>query len=380
MWIPLHVLTNPQIALKYTYPAVSLSIAITTMLCLFYFVNRFFNENKNNYNNESFPLKPVFYLMLFSYFVSYIYSIVSISSAFNLTIRYFLEGFVLLYAFHCCLNDKNDLYLFIKTAFVVVLLITGLGLYEFFTLDNPVLDYTYYNSPHNAYTSGRLAYFPGFHRLRYGLPRCLSFFPIHLRFGAACVFFMLLFGSMYKKNIGVLKNKYILLCIFLLISGVFASNSKQGIVGLLFISLCFISIQRMFNYKLLLIAVFVCSVLIYYPSIINNILSLFDTELAQEGKGSTVSLRIQQYTVAFDMFKRNPIFGCGPGSLGTLKHLEYGYDAIRGAESVFLSLLPERGIIGAFVYIFMYFYLYNTLKDKMPKKILFFYLLTDIIY
>ena len=90
-------------------------------------------------------------------------------------------------------------------------------------------------------------------------------------------------------------------------------------------------------------------------------------------------MRQHQYAVAWEMFKMNPIFGNGPGTLGTLKNMNISYEAIRGAESVFLSLLPERGVIGAFVYIFMYIYLYYILKDKMPKRILFFYLLTVFV-
>ena len=59
--------------------------------------------------------------------------------------------------------------------------------------------------------------------------------------------------------------------------------------------------------------------------------------------------------------------------------MELSFEAIRGAESVFLSLLPERGLIGAFVYIFMYLYLFYALKDKMSKRVLVFYLLTVFV-
>ena len=379
IWIPAHVLTNPQVALKYTSPAVSLSIAITTMLCVVYLYKYYGIKHHKKLNGEQFVLKPVFLLMLFSYTVSYLLTIASLMTAFNLTVRYFLEGFVILYTFQRCLNDKQDMRLFIKTTFIIVLLITGLGIYEFITLDNPVLDYVYYNSPHNSYTAGRLAYFPGFHRLRYGLPRCYSFFPLHLRFGVACVFFLLFIGVLYKKNVEIIKKKYIFMCICLLITGVFAANSKQGLVGLMVLSLCFFKPSRFMNYKFFLIIAFIGFIWWLYPTVFNNLFSLFDDELAEEGSGSTVAMRQHQYAVAWEMFKMNPIFGNGPGTLGTLKNMNISYEAIRGAESVFLSLLPERGVIGAFVYIFMYIYLYSILKDKMPKRILFFYLLTVFV-
>ena len=379
IWIPAHVLTNPQIALKYTPPAASLSIAITAMLCLVYLCKYFSYKRHKTLNNERFVLGPVFFMMLFSYAVSYILTIASLKSAFNLTVRYFLEGFILLFTFQRCLNDKEDMRLFIKTTFIIVLLITGLGLYEFITLDNPVLDYVYYNSPHNADTGGRLAYYPGFHRMRYGLPRCLSFFPLHLRFGVACVFFLLFVGVLYKKDEKIIKKRHILLCIFLLIAGVFEANSKQGMVGLVVLSLCFFKPSQFLNYKFFLIVAFVGFIWWQYPTVFNNLFSLFDEELAEQGKGSSIALRKEQYAVAWEMFKMNPIFGNGPGSLGTLKNMEISYEAIRGAESIFLSLLPERGLIGVFVYLFMYFYLYYILKDKMPQRILIYYLLTVFV-
>ncbi|MBQ9636515.1 MAG: O-antigen ligase family protein [Prevotella sp.] len=379
IWIPAHVLTNPQIALKYTPPAVSLSIAITSMLCVVFLVKYFGYRRHRKLNSEEFVLKPVFVLMLFSYAVSYILTIASLKTAFNLTVRYFLEGFVILYTFQRCLNDKADMRLFIKATVIVVLLITGLGVYEFITLDNPVLDYVYFNSPHNSYTAGRLAYFPGFHRLRYGLPRCYSFFPLHLRFGAACVFFLLFIGVMFKDNVGIVKKKYVFLLICLLIIGVVAANSKQGMVGLVALAFCFFKPKEVFNYRFFLILAFIGLIWWQYPSIFNNLLSLFDDELAEEGRGSTVALRQQQYAVAWEMFKMNPIFGNGPGTLGTLKNMEISYEAIRGAESIFLSLLPERGLIGAFVYLFMYAYLFYRLKGVMPKRVLLFYLLTVFV-
>lgn len=379
IWIPLHVLANPLIALKFTPPGISLSIAITVMLCFVFLIRRFMLEERAIYNNGEFILRPVLIFMIFSYAISYIFSIVSISAAFNQTIRYFFEGFILLYAFYRCLNDKRDLRLFIKSTFFIAVLVTSYGLYEFFALDNPVLDYSYNNAPHNSYTFSRMHYYPGLHRIRYGLPRCYSFFPLHLRFGAACVFLMLLFGSMYKYNYGIYKNKKLLFVIVMLLFGVFAANSKQGMVGMVVILFCFYHPRNIFSHKLFLIGLAVFAVWIYFPELFNNLFSLFDSDLAQEGKGSSVALRIEQYNVAWEMFKNNPIFGNGPGSLAYLKGSEFGYDAIRGAESIFLSLMPERGIIGCLAYFFMYIWLFYYLKDKMPKRILFFYLLTVFV-
>mgnify|MGYP007069917081 CR=1 FL=1 len=208
MWIPLHVFTNPLIALKFSQPGISLSIGITTMLCLVFFVKTFFSKTGNiEYNNGRYALKPVLFLMLFSYLISYIFSVVSVTAAFNRTIKYFMEGFIFLYVFHRCLNDKQDLRLFVKTTCIVVILVVVYGLYEFFSLDNPVLDFSYYSAPRSRYTYDRMHYFPGMHLIRYGLPRCYSFFPQHLAFGVGCVFFMLI--NLRFSRVDVARNWYI---------------------------------------------------------------------------------------------------------------------------------------------------------------------------
>ena len=378
LWIPLHVLTNPQIALRYTPPLISVSIAVSTMLCALFLIKCWSRDNYYNLNRSVFILKPVFIITLLSYLFSYFFSVTSFSVGLNFTIRYFVESFILLYAFQKCLSTESDLNLCIKTIFIVVVLITTLGIYEFFTLHNPVLDYVYYNSPHNDYTVGRLAYNPLEHRMRYGLPRCYSFFPLHLRFGAACVFFVFLFGVMLKHPSRYLKKNYIIMCICLLIIGVFASNSKQAYVSVIVLLFCFVRPQVVFNYKTLLLALLVFVIISQYPELLNNYFSLFDEELAEQGRGSTIAVREEQYQVAIDLFNMSPIFGHGPNSLSYLKRFGDN-DAIRGAESIFLSLLPERGLFGAFAYIFMYIYLFFSLKKSIPYVVLFFYLLTIFV-
>lgn len=377
VWIPAHVLTNSQVALRYASPGIAVSVAISAMLVILYYL-KYSGRKSKQINPTSFVLKPVLIAMIISYLLSYIFSIVSITAQYSFTIKYFLEGFLLLYVFQRCLNDKNDMKLFIKTTFVVIILITGLGIYELLTLENPVLDYIYYNSPHNESTIGRLAYYPGFHRIRYGLPRCLSFFPIHLRFGAACVFFMFFMGVLLKRKSSYLSEQHIFIAICLLIIGVFASNSKQGLVGMVVLSCSLIHFKKLINFKYLLLILFIVFLWWQFPTIFNNLYSLFDDELAEEGGGSTIALRTEQYRVAWNMFTQNPIFGNGPGSLSYMK--AFGDNAeIRGAESIFLSILPERGLLGAFVYIFMYIYLFFALKTTIPSKVLFFYLLTIFV-
>jgi hypothetical protein len=44
-----------------------------------------------------------------------------------------------------------------------------------------------------------------------------------------------------------------------------------------------------------------------------------------------------------------------------------------------MKLLPERGLIGALIYIYAFFYLFKTLKTSIPRKIIFSFLLGILV-
>ncbi len=384
VWLPLRLLFNPQISLKFTAPALSVDLGVSLMLCAMYFLRYYGRESYHGLNRGRFILIPVFFVTLFSYLISYSFSDIPISSSINATFKYFVMTFLLLYVFHKSLNSQQDFKLFTKVVIVIVVLITALGIYEFATGDNPFLDYVYLNTPHNDYLEGRMGYIPpsigGNVRDRYGLVRCYSFFQLHLRFGTACVFLLFFVGTLvYSKISDVVKRRYVVMCLALLIIGVFISNSKQAYLSIIVVALCFYRLRKLLNYRIILPIIIVIFIWQYFPELFNNYFSLVDEELAEEGGGSTIELRKMQYDVAWDMFKLNPLVGNGPGSINAFKLADDYYKGIRGAESIWLDVLPERGIIGAIAYLFMFIFLFNKGKKVIPSKPLFFYLLTIFV-
>ena len=100
----------------------------------------------------------------------------------------------------------------------------------------------------------------------------------------------------------------------------------------------------------------------------NNFYGLFDDNLAQEGGGSSVALRTVQFQIGFQMFEQNPLFGNGVGSITQMMSTSSKFEDLLGAESSWLKILPERGIIGAIVYIILYYSIYKKLKAVIPNK------------
>ena len=361
----------------------SLDIGVMLWLLLLYMVRYYKKENTYHLNKEKGFIAPIFLAFLLSFCVSFPFSVNLQMSVITKTIKFFVMYFGFVFIFQKALNTAKDLRFFLVITGIVILLIILLGIYQVITKDNPFLDYVYMNSPHDDTTEGRMYYSPPWvvdeYRLRYGMMRCCSFFSFHVPFGTACVILLFWVGFLLKNKILNSSMIYLNVAMILLCIGVVISNTKQAYVGLVVLFFCFFKMKDIFNWRILILLVFLVLIGIYMPEIYNNYISLFDEDLAEEGGGSTVAMRKEQYAVAFKMFSMNPIFGNGPFSLGTLKYLNVDFGNIRGAESIFLSILPERGLIGVFAYFYMYHVLYTRLKTIMPHHQLIFFLLTYFV-
>lgn len=176
VWMPLQLLFNDCICLKYNSPAVSLTLGVNALLLVGYYL---WGNRQKNLDRSRFVFKDIFILYLFSFMLSMMFSIVSISVVLTNTMKTFINGFIILMLFYKALHNMKDIMLFFKVSSYVVLLIVGLGLYETIMVDNPVLDYVYVNAPFES-IYGKMYYVPPFAgsgdlQRRYGLVRAYSF-------------------------------------------------------------------------------------------------------------------------------------------------------------------------------------------------------------
>lgn len=369
VWLPVQMLFNECICLKYTPPAVSLVLAVDALLLLEYFIMR----PKKGLNNSPFLFNTAFAAYLVSYAVSMIFSIVSFSEVLTGTIKYFIQNFIIVFLFQKALDDNEDIKLFFKTSFIIIILIVSLGLYESVLKDNPVLDYVYLHAPTDM-IKGKMYYIPPFAsflgdlQMRYGMVRAYSFFGIHIAFGCACVLFLYLYLYLFRHRINYINKKQVLIGSILLLLGILLSNSKTPMVGLLFFFFAFFGFKHIFNFKTFVaLSILICVILMYAPNYLNNITALFDADIAEEGGGSNVSMRVRQLDVALNMFFNNPLFGNGVGSIPIMMNVGSNSDLL-GAESSWLKILPERGLIGAVAYIILYHQIYIKWKKVVDKR------------
>ena len=379
IWMPVQMLFNAQIALKYSSPAMSLNLGVSVVLVFLYFLK---NKTKKNTNSDIFILSTPFLGYIFSYLLSFSNSIVPISAGLNSAIKFFLMTFGINYVFQKVITTQEDIRIFIKTSLIIVFLIVGLAIFESIFHDNPVLDYVYYHSPQDETTKGRMWYIPpsirGTMAMRYGMVRAYSFFGIPIEFGCACAFLLFLYMILYNEKFLThlnINHKLILIASILNFIGLFLANSKTAYVGLIFLLFGMFKIKQILNIKVILPTLILTFLFFYlFPNYLLNFTSLFNANIAEEGGGSTVQGREMQFAVALKMFNMNPIFGNGPGSINILKQFGNNSD-ILGAESSWMQILPERGIIGALAYILFYISIFLKCTKYIPKRIISFLLI-----
>lgn len=374
IWLPFKLLFNNQIAIRYTSPGIALVIALDISLFFVFLVRE---RNTKRLYVGKFPFNKINLAFCASYFVSLLFTVAPFQTAIVATVKYFISGFCMLYLAHKAFCSKKDILFFLRCSAIVSLLIISLALLENILRTNPWLDFVYYNSPYDP-DEARMFYSPEGLEMRYGLVRSRSFFSFHIPFGFACVCFYWMFFYFYKYVHDFRGSSMFMVVSVMLLAGVFMSNSKQAYIGLLFMIMSLYPLKSVFNLKIVLpIIIIIILIILYIPNYLNNFFSLTDEQLAEEGGGSTIALRGAQYLVAWNMFSQNPIIGNGISSISVLKNQAGNY-MILGAESSWLQILPEQGLFGAFVYLYMYKELWK-MKKMINKRVLFFFLISIFV-
>ena len=96
----------------------------------------------------------------------------------------------------------------------------------------------------------------------------------------------------------------------------------------------------------------------YFYDIYNSIVNSNDT------MGSSSQMRAMQFDIVLRYWRSRPFLGWGNGAIFDVVRNRYG-EAILGAESIWLPLLVDLGLLGCFCYLFAY---YSSLKVLMGKK------------
>lgn len=158
-------------------------------------------------------------------------------------------------------------------------------------------------------------------------------------------------------------------------AGVVATSSRGGFIGLVVTigALVWFSKDRVRN-ALLIILGAVCFFFVIPEDYRSEIRSISDTE------DKTRQGRLYQWGVGWDMFVDNPIVGVGTGNYAwrvteyEVQSEDYVAGAYRlhggrAAHSLYFTLLPEHGAVGAAIFFLILWEIVKKLKERMPRRI-----------
>lgn len=304
-------------------------------------------------------------ISIFSYFISTSFSSnphwpVTILNC----LRYFAIPFLL---FHF-LQSSKDIAYFIKVTLYTSILITIYSLIELKLGTSPIINFINVHNG-NGYNLDDT--------YRYGLKRVQAVF-VHATslgyYSVTIISFLLLFlrnrQTMIRYNINL--NIYIITIIGLTIC-TFLSGTRSAIFPLFCIYIYTLR-TYIFKFKSLVIVTFILFCLYIIASeyfneyLVTVTKSILDTNDSSIG-GSTDDMRSRQFEIAIEYWSNSPIIGFGTGK--TFEEVTVQNPDMYGAESIWMPLLIDNGILGCIAYFLCYINSFFYVKKELLNTLLF---------
>lgn len=351
IFISISILLNPGIAIKYSPPAITVSLALTLFfIVMFYFKKEQFKSQDKCFFGRAFALMIASYTI--SMFIAYFDGN---KSALTYTINLLASRFIIFYVLWRLLETSEDIRFLHKWLGFIFTAALAYGVYEFTTNSNPVLEYIESVIP-EEFSANKLYLSDLENTNRGGRARYQSLFYITIEYGMACLMYAFFLLQTKTVKSWVNRKKIITIALFVLcFFALWACNSKTPLVALpIFILPYFVKSFR--NLVIASTAFLVLSSLpIDYLALLNNVIDVSSlTGGSDEATGSTLDMRLIQLGVSLDAFRQAPIFGMGIRYASILAEIN---PDLLGAESCWFKLLIEQGAFGiiAFSYIIISF-------------------------
>ena len=324
--------------------ALPFDMAIVLLIAFCFFVKR------KEYSKLHFPFTRGYMVYAIIYSIGCIIPVFMINRIPSTVISILLYSYI----YFQCLRNIRDVKLAAAVYMLFSLFLVGNGMLELFTHKCPVDDWI----RSMPFIDKEHAWDTDFDELRFGLPRIKSFMPFSITYGVACAIllslpFYLVFENFRKS---LLMRLLVPMSLVFLLIGVITSASRSPILGIVvLLSYLFLDKELFKRYKtkilllLLLIAVFM------WPFNYDNIMSILNPKAADAIGGSSMDMRIVQYSIAFDYMMQSPLFGLG-------KETQITDILFFGGESIWLPLMINNGILGVFGYIYLYYAIVKNTK------------------
>lgn len=365
LFYKLVLVTNITVIALPGVPLVTLDVFMTMMFfCLYY-------RSRNNIQLEQqpFPYKQPFLLIVFSYFLSTVFAYVGFVSAFSQFIGQAICEFAFAWLMWKVI-DKDDITYLIKGFTFMLLLSCIYGFYEKLFQNNPIVEY----EMSMMSDSDRAIDFLVEDDLNRGY-RVQSFFEHAIGGGINWgMFAVFAFSMLWVYRIAIpQKNKFSLLFTAILcIPCIFFANNRGAIVFFFIALLSLVNLKDTKFYFRIIMAVALFLLLApLFSDYTNNIMSLFDSKAQEKVGGSNAEMRFEQLAAAIELMKMSPIVGLGYKFMNVM-HTGL-VAALLGLESMWIRILTQFGMLGVVANLYLAYYSLIKIPKLYKSRPLFFF-------
>lgn len=365
LFYKLVLVTNITIISLPGIPLLTLDVFMTMMFFCLYYKSR----KKIQLEQQPFPYKQPFLLIVFSYFLSTVFAYIGFVSAFSQFIGQAICEFAFAWLMWKII-DKDDITYLIKGFTFMFFLACIYGFYEKLFQNNPIVEY----EMSLAGDSDRVIDFLVTDDSNRGY-RVQSFFEHAIGGGINWGMFAVFAFSIiwvYRLKVSSISKNCLLLTAVLCLPCLFFANNRGAIVFFFIAILSVVNLSDVKFYKRIVLAIVLLLLIApLFSEYVDNILSLFDSKAQEKVGGSNAEMRFEQLAAAIKLMMQSPIVGLGYKFMNVM-HSRF-VAALLGLESMWFRILTQFGILGTVANLYLAYYSLVKVPVLYKSKPLFFF-------
>lgn len=344
-------------------PQLSLDLFLTMFYYLF-----FLSKPQLRRAKISFPLLTPFLIYIISNFLSMLFGIAGIGNEFSNFLKALFLDSLMIFMIWEIVEDKSDFQDLFEIVTAVILISCLYGIFEYFIQSNPLSLYEMsLNGDSSKITNNLYEINARGYRINSIFEHCIG---AGITWATYALF--VLYGYIFYRNKIKIKSYHFIVSTLALIC-VFLTKMRSTFIFMVIGSLGLINVKRK-RFYIIAIAVAISLFVVFSSGlvpeeVIRVINSLTNSEIQSEMSGSSLEMRIDQFSAAFEILKVNPIFGLGDKFQSVMKN-----DLTKrlwGSESIWLMAITRKGIIGIIAVAIQFYYMIIKIPKTCKCKSLF---------
>lgn len=334
------------------------NLLLTVSYCFLYLINK----NKHKRTNIKFPYKTPFILAFCSYILTGFFALSGFEIEIARILNYIFRDYLFVWILWDTIEEKNDFKFLFKGISLVIFIASMYGLIEYIFKNNFILNYKVFLSSDtiSLYDPNGLRGY-----------RLTSLFehPIGagMVFGLYAVFVLVLWVNkkyIPYKLISITTSIMCINCIIL-------TKMRSTVIFFVLCTFSIVKLSKSINkkYIYLIISVLIGSPIIIFiiKDNINLLSNLFTMDKSSDIGGSSMQMRLTQFSAIKNIMNTSPIFGLGETFRTYITRSVYT-DAALGYEGILFEQAVMHGIFGVLITIVKMYYSIIKIPRKYKSK------------